>query len=72
MFTVTEKPYRADHRETVHKIWLRHVLGDVELKIFFDGQQWWPTCFMLHLPRNLGRHLCLVMVQIQFSFIKKL
>ena len=49
MFAVTEKPYRADHRETVHKIWLRHVLGDIELKIFFDGQQWWPTCFMLHL-----------------------
>ena len=50
----TDKPYRADHRETVHKIWFRHVLDDLELKIFFVGQPSWPTCFMLHLPRNLG------------------
>ena len=36
----TDKPYRADHRETVHKIWFRHVLDDLELKIFFVGQPW--------------------------------
>ena len=53
----TEKPYRADQRDTVHNIWFRHVLGDLELKIFFVGQPWWPTCFMLHLPRNLGPQL---------------
>ena len=53
----TEKPYRADRRETVQKIWFRHVLENLELKLFFVGQPWWPTCFMLHLPRNLGPHL---------------
>ena len=56
-YAATEKPYRVNHRETVHKIWFRHVLDDVELKIFFVGQPWWPTFFMLHLPRNLGLHL---------------
>ena len=53
----TEKPYRADRRESVHKIWFRHVLDELELKIFFVGQPWWPTCFMLHLSRKLSPHL---------------
>ena len=72
-----DKPYRADHRETVplicnaqyiikilvpiekkmQKIWFRHVLDNLWLKIFFVVQPWWLTCFMLHLPRNLGPHL---------------
>ena len=72
MFAVTDKTYRADLRETVHKIWFRHVLGDLELKILFVDQQCWLICFMLQLPRNLGPHLRLVMVQIQLSFIKEM
>ena len=53
----TDEPYRADHRETVHKIWFRYGLDDLELKIFFVVQPWWSIFFMLHLPRNLGPHL---------------
>ena len=41
----------------MQKIWFRYVLDNLELKIFFVDQPWWPTCFMLHLPRNLGPHL---------------
>ena len=45
-------------RETVQEIWFRHVLDDLELKLFFTGQPWWPTCLMLHLSRDLSPHLC--------------
>ena len=48
-----ERAYWVGHRETGHEVWFRDVLDDQELKIFFVDQPWWPTCFMLYLPRNL-------------------
>ena len=67
----TDKPHRADHRETVHITWFRHVFDDLELKIFFVGQPWRPTCFMLHLPRKLGPHLKWNEPFLYFSNIQK-